>query len=133
MDGPVLRAVGTVISVGNTSLAIETQEHGRPVSFLVTTTTVMPASVPVGSRVEVAYHAVGVSTQVADRVVLLDAPSPSPDGAFEYRVEWLKVVEPGRVDVVASSGESLLTLVTCYPFGYVGTAPLRYVVRARPR
>lgn len=56
----------------------------------------------------------------------------TPDGVFHYRIEWLAIVEPGRTDVVASTGEPLLTLVTCYPFGYVGKAPLRYVARARP-
>ncbi len=55
----------------------------------------------------------------------------TPDGAFSYRVEWLEIVDPRRTDVVASTGEPLLTLVTCYPFEYVGSAPLRYVVRAR--
>ncbi|HEX9187547.1 MAG TPA: class D sortase, partial [Vicinamibacteria bacterium] len=55
----------------------------------------------------------------------------TPDGMFEYRVEWLAIVDPGRTDVLASSDEPLLTLVTCYPFEYVGEAPLRYVVRAR--
>ena len=56
----------------------------------------------------------------------------TPDGTFDYRVEWLAIVDPARTDVVASTGESLLTLVTCYPFDYVGRAPRRYVVRARP-
>ena len=55
----------------------------------------------------------------------------TPDGTFDYRVEWLAIVDPARTDVVASTGESLLTLVTCYPFDYVGRAPRRYVVRAR--
>jgi sortase A len=55
----------------------------------------------------------------------------TPDGVFEYRVEWLAIVDPGRTDVLASSDEPLLTLVTCYPFEYVGEAPLRFVVRAR--
>ena len=55
----------------------------------------------------------------------------TPDGSFDYRVEWLAILEPARTNVVASTGESLLTLVTCYPFDYVGSAPLRYVVRAR--
>ena len=50
---------------------------------------------------------------------------------FEYHVEWLAIVDPGRTDVVAPTDEPRLTLVTCYPFEYVGRAPLRYVVRAR--
>ncbi len=57
----------------------------------------------------------------------------TPDGAFEYRVQWLAIVDPGRTDLVGpADDERVLTLVTCYPFGYVGRAPLRYVVRARP-
>jgi sortase A len=56
----------------------------------------------------------------------------TPDGTFEYRVDRLEVVAPGRTEVVAPTDERTLTLVTCYPFGYVGRAPLRYVVRARP-
>jgi sortase A len=53
------------------------------------------------------------------------------DGDFRYRVESLMVVEPGNVGVLAPSQEHVLTLVTCYPFSYLGTAPKRFVVRAR--
>jgi sortase A len=52
-------------------------------------------------------------------------------GDFKYEVESLRVVDPGAVGVLASSGENVLTLVTCYPFYYVGTAPKRFIVRAR--
>jgi sortase A len=40
-------------------------------------------------------------------------------------------VRPSEVGVLADSGKPELTLVTCYPFWYVGPAPLRFVVRAR--
>lgn len=52
-------------------------------------------------------------------------------GNFKYEVESLRVVEPNNVGVLAPSGENVLTLVTCYPFYYVGPAPKRFVVRAR--
>ena len=52
-------------------------------------------------------------------------------GNFKYEVESLRVVEPDNVGVLAPSGENVLTLVTCYPFYYVGPAPKRFVVRAR--
>ena len=52
-------------------------------------------------------------------------------GNFEYQVESLRVVEPDNVGVLASSGENVLTLVTCYPFSFVGPAPQRWIVRAR--
>lgn len=52
-------------------------------------------------------------------------------GRSTYEVEWCRVVEPSRVDVLDSTATRSLTLVTCYPFGYVGHAPQRFVVRAR--
>jgi sortase A len=41
------------------------------------------------------------------------------------------VVEPDNVDVLAASGANVLTMVTCYPFSYIGSAPKRFIVRAR--
>ena len=52
-------------------------------------------------------------------------------GNFTYEVESLRVVDPDNVGVLAPSGENVLTLVTCYPFYYVGPAPKRWIVRAR--
>ena len=52
-------------------------------------------------------------------------------GNFKYEVESLRVVEPDNVGVLAPSGENVLTMVTCYPFYYVGPAPKRWIVRAR--
>ncbi len=48
-----------------------------------------------------------------------------------YRVEWTEIVEPTRVDVLDSTATRSLTLVTCYPFVFVGHAPQRFIVRAR--
>jgi sortase A len=52
-------------------------------------------------------------------------------GDFRYEVESLIVVDPNNTGVLAPSRENVLTLVTCYPFFYIGTAPKRFVVRAR--
>lgn len=49
---------------------------------------------------------------------------------FRYEVDWVKVVEPDDLTVLAPSTESVLTLVTCYPFYLVGPAPRRFVVHA---
>lgn len=52
-------------------------------------------------------------------------------GLFRYEVDWVKVVEPDDSTVLEpSTQESTLTLVTCYPFYFVGPAPERFVVRA---
>jgi len=48
---------------------------------------------------------------------------------LRYRVTSLKVVEPTDVSVLDPTDEPSVTLVTCYPFYYVGSAPQRYIVR----
>jgi sortase A len=51
-------------------------------------------------------------------------------GLFRYQVDWVKVVDPDDTSVLTPSTEATLTLVTCYPFYFVGPAPNRFVVRA---
>ena len=52
----------------------------------------------------------------------------TPRGIFEYRIDWIKIVDPSDVSVLAGNGTDALTLVTCYPFRYIGHAPKRYIV-----
>ena len=52
------------------------------------------------------------------------------EGVFTYRVQGTKVVEPRETWVLSQTSEPALTLVTCYPFRYVGSAPQRFIVRA---
>lgn len=56
----------------------------------------------------------------------------TPGGVFSYEVDWVRVVEPDRVDLIADTPDPALTLVTCYPFHWIGSAPKRFVVRCRP-
>jgi len=51
-------------------------------------------------------------------------------GSYRYRVVSTKVVPPGDVQVLYPTGRDTLTLVTCFPFDYVGPAPRRFIVRA---
>ena len=54
------------------------------------------------------------------------------DNAYVYRVVSFSIVDPTEVSVLAASAdERTLTLVTCYPFYFVGHAPKRFIVRAR--
>jgi sortase A len=55
----------------------------------------------------------------------------TPNGIFKYQVVSLTVVDPANVGVLAPSDENVLTLVTCYPFYFVGAAPQRWIVRAK--
>lgn len=52
------------------------------------------------------------------------------DAKVDYRVVRIEVVEPDAVQVLAPTDVPSLTLVTCYPFYFVGPAPQRYIVRA---
>ena len=54
----------------------------------------------------------------------------TPSGSFEYRVQFTQIVKPTDTRVLAPSSTLSLTLVTCYPFYFVGSAPERFIVRA---
>jgi sortase A len=56
----------------------------------------------------------------------------TPDGSFAYAVESFRIVDPERGDLLSETDQPRLTLVTCYPFHWVGPAPRRFVVFARP-
>lgn len=50
--------------------------------------------------------------------------------AFHYRVVSTRIVSPEDVNVLRPNGAESLTLITCYPFYFVGSAPQRFIVRA---
>ena len=52
-------------------------------------------------------------------------------GTQSYVIDKISIVSPEDVYVLDPSEESRITLVTCYPFYFVGKAPLRYIVHAR--
>jgi len=50
---------------------------------------------------------------------------------YSYLVESTAIVKPRNIEVLKPSPYSEITLVTCYPFDYVGSAPDRFIVKAR--
>jgi len=54
------------------------------------------------------------------------------DREYLYRVVSIEIVGPGDIQVLYPTKTETLTLVTCYPFDFVGPAPQRFIVRARP-
>lgn len=50
---------------------------------------------------------------------------------YRYQVDKISIVEPDRIDVLDPTPNPTLTLVTCFPFYYLGAAPHRFIVRAR--
>ncbi len=56
----------------------------------------------------------------------------SPGAEYRYRVEWARLFQPTDMEVLDPAHGPAITLITCFPFEYVGSAPLRFVVRALP-
>ncbi len=51
-------------------------------------------------------------------------------GNSRYVVDDISIVAPEDVSVLAPKAKPALTLVTCYPFYFVGSAPMRYIIHA---
>jgi sortase A len=51
-------------------------------------------------------------------------------GTARYRVTAVRIVDRDETGLLTASDEARLTLVTCYPFYYVGPAPQRFIVQA---
>ena len=52
-------------------------------------------------------------------------------GEYVYKVETTQIVKPDDISVLDAADYQELTLVTCFPFYYIGSAPKRFVVHAR--
>lgn len=57
----------------------------------------------------------------------------TPGGTEQYEVSAIQITTPEDVSVLNPTATPTLTLVTCYPFYFVGSAPQRYIVRATIR
>jgi sortase A len=54
----------------------------------------------------------------------------SQSGTSHYLVDEIQIVPPTNISVLDAGAKPSLTLVTCYPFYFVGSAPSRYIVHA---
>lgn len=54
----------------------------------------------------------------------------TPTGLSRFEVDSVEIVDPGDIEVLARPAGSAVTLVTCYPFHFIGAAPKRFVVHA---
>lgn len=54
----------------------------------------------------------------------------TPNSTIVYKIASTKIVEPANVGVLADTATPAVTLVTCYPFYFVGHAPKRFIVHA---
>lgn len=77
----------------------------------------------------IAGHRDGLFRPLKDVKVGDEIRFRTPREEIRYRVSRTAIVMPNDVSVLAP-GKSALTLITCYPFHYVGTAPKRFIVHA---
>ncbi|HEU4618942.1 MAG TPA: class D sortase [Gammaproteobacteria bacterium] len=82
-------------------------------------------------NVGIASHRDGYFRALKDIEIGADIFVDTLQGRYRYEVVSTLIVDPRAVQVLAPTGHPALTLVTCYPFYFVGHAPLRYIVSAR--
>lgn len=88
------------------------------------------AAVGTVGNVGIAGHRDGFFRGLKDVVVGDAIEVQSRSGDVRYSVTEILIVEPEDVYVLEPTSEATLTLVTCYPFYFVGSAPQRYIVKA---
>ncbi len=83
-----------------------------------------------GGNVGIAGHRDGFFRGLKDIGVGDKIDLQTPNRKENYRVDEIVIVKPNDVAVLENRNVPGLTLVTCYPFYYIGHAPQRYIVRA---
>ena len=80
-------------------------------------------------NIGIAGHRDGFFRGLKDIAVGDSVTLESGADVLTYVVESIRIVTPRDVTVLARTSAPCITLVTCYPFYYVGDAPQRYIVR----
>ncbi len=88
------------------------------------------ARVDEGGNLGVAGHRDGFFRPLKDIVVGDSMELLTSNGMVEYKVTSIVIVDPSDVSVLKPTKKTTITLVTCYPFYYVGHAPKRFIVKA---
>lgn len=81
-------------------------------------------------NVGIAGHRDGYFRGLKDLAIEDRLELETPSGTQAYRVTSIRIVDPTAVEVLAPAAQPVVTLVTCYPFYFVGKAPQRFIVRA---
>lgn len=63
--------------------------------------------------------------KVGDRLIVKTSA-----GTFTYEISGVRIVDKDDRTVIVPTDHAVLTLSTCYPFNYVGSAPDRYIISA---
>ena len=88
------------------------------------------ARVGAGDNIGIAGHRDGFFRGLKDLAVGDTMDLVTPSSTETYLVDKIQIVDPKDVSVLRPAKTPSLTLVTCYPFYFIGSAPQRYVVHA---
>ena len=119
LDIPALRLTTPILDDDDTQSLLKGAGHIRG--------TAMPGGL--GNFVVAAHRdtyfrpLAGIKRGMALRVV-------TPEETFTYVVDSTKIVNPEDLDVLDTGDVPQMTLITCYPFHYIGAAPQRFTVTA---
>ncbi len=78
----------------------------------------------------IAAHRDGLFRPLARVRIGDDVVVRTPTGVLHYMVKRTRVVRPTDLSVLKATAPHMLTLITCYPFNHVGSAPRRFIVQA---
>ncbi len=89
--------------------------------------TALPGS---NGNIAIAGHRDGFFRSLKDVEIGAEIEVTTLRGSRTFRVSELRIVDPLDVSVLDPTEDTMLTLITCYPFYFVGPAPQRFIVRA---
>ncbi|CAG9623241.1 class D sortase [Sutcliffiella rhizosphaerae] len=65
--------------------------------------------------------------EIEDKIIL-----EFQEGTFTYKINTIQIVDKEDRSILVPKPREELTILTCYPFRYIGSAPERYVIKAIP-
>jgi sortase A len=81
-------------------------------------------------NVGIAAHRDGLFRRLENIQLNDDVRVTTSRGEYHYRVKKTHIVDPDDVWVLAPTATPTITLITCYPFSFIGNAPQRFIVQA---
>ncbi len=128
--GPTIRILGR-LEIPRLRVSVSIIEGDDEVSLDLGVAHV-PGTAPIGAagNVVIAGHR-DTTFRALRRVKVGDQIRLESDQTYSYIVDTLQIVDPDDLRILQSSGNPILTLITCYPFHFIGDAPKRYVIQAK--
>jgi sortase A len=119
LDAPSVRLSTTVLEGSDDDTLLGAAGHIEDTAFPG-----QPGNIGIAGHRDTVFRPIR-NIHVGDPLVLT-----TTDRVFRYRISNTMVVNPSDVQVLDPTEQPALTLVTCYPFAFVGHAPRRFIVRA---